>query len=389
MPNLRLTKSAVEAVPYPVNGQVLYRDTILPGFGLRVGARSKVFFAEGQVNRHTKRVTIGRADVFAPDVARKKALALLGDMAEGVNPNEVKRKAVVEQITLAKAFEDFFEARSHLAPLTVQNYTRTAKLYLKSWRKKPINEITRQMVLKKHQDISAQNGKTTANNVMRHFRSVFNFVAATQDDFPPNPAQILTQARAWHREQRRQTVVSAQDLPMWWKAVLAEPDYSRDFLLMALFTGMRRGELMKLRWENVNLETRLLYLPKTKNGDPLMLPMSNFLTDLLKERHARATSLDWVFPGPGKDGHLVETKKFLLRVSAGSGVAFTLHDLRRTFITIAESLDVPYYALKRLLNHRANSDVTGGYIVVDAERLRDPVQRVAEKILKMVENKNV
>ena len=384
MPNLRLTKSAVEAVPYPVNGQVLYRDTILPGFGLRVGARSKVFFAEGQVNRRTKRVTIGRADVFAPDTARKKALALLGDMAEGFNPNEEKRKAMVEQITLAKAFDDFFEARPHLVPLTVQNYSRTAKLYLKSWCKKPVNEITRQMVLKKHQDISVENGKTTANNVMRHFRSVFNFVAATQDDFPPNPVQILTQARAWHREQRRQTVVTAQDLPMWWKAVMAEPDYSRDFLMMALFTGMRRGELMKLRWENVDLEARTLHLPKTKNGDPLTLPMSKYLTDLLTSRRALVGSSPWVFPGPGKTGHLIETKKFLLRVNAGSGVSFTLHDLRRTFITIAESLDVPYYALKRLLNHRANGDVTGGYIVVNAERLREPVEQVARKILELV-----
>jgi len=90
-----------------------------------------------------------------------------------------------------------------------------------------------------------------------------------------------------------------------------------------------------------------------------------------------------VFPGPGKDGHLKETKTFLLRVSAGSGVAFTLHDLRRTFITIAESLDVPYYALKRLLNHRANGDVTGGYIVVNAERLRGPVEQVAARILEL------
>ncbi|NKC23071.1 hypothetical protein HED50_18635 [Ochrobactrum oryzae] len=55
----------------------------------------------------------------------------------------------------------------------MRNYTRTAKLYLKAWRKKPINEITRQMVLKKHQEISAENGKVTANNVMRHLRSVW------------------------------------------------------------------------------------------------------------------------------------------------------------------------------------------------------------------------
>lgn len=48
-----------------------------------------------------------------------------------------------------------------------------------------------------------------------------------------------------------------------------------------------------------------------------------------------------------------------------------IHDLRRTFITIAESLDISAYALKRLLNHKMNNDVTAGHIIIDAERLRD------------------
>ncbi|RRY19016.1 DUF4102 domain-containing protein [Brucella anthropi] len=384
MPNLRLTRRAIDDLPHADSGQVYYRDTLLTGFGLRVGTQSKVYYAEGQVNRRTRRVTIGRADVFSPEVARKKAMALLAEMAEGLDPNAEKRRETVVKLTLADAFDTFFAARPHLSPYSVRNYTRTAKLYLKAWRKKPINEITRQMVLKKHQEISAENGKVTANNVMRHLRSVYNFAAATHDEFPPNPVQILTQARAWHREQRRQTLVTALDLPMWWKAVMAEPDYSRDFLLMALFTGMRRGELMALRWDNVDLKARTLHLPKTKNGDPLNLPLSTFLVELLAERSARADASPYVFPGPGKDGHLVETKKFLLRVSTGSGVSFTLHDLRRTFITIAESLDVPYYALKRLLNHRATGDVTGGYIVVNAERLRGPVELVATRILELV-----
>jgi integrase len=81
---------------------------------------------------------------------------------------------------------------------------------------------------------------------------------------------------------------------------------------------------------------------------------------------------------------MVETKKFYARVAKSSGIRFTLHDLRRTFVTIAESLDIPHYALKRLLNHRGNSDVTAGYIIIDVERLRGPVQRVAERILEMV-----
>jgi integrase len=317
MPSLRLTRRAIDDIPFSASGQVLYRDTTLTGFGLRVGSRSKVYFVEGEVNRHTRRVSIGRADIFAPEIARKKALALLADMAEGRDPNEEKRGDGTERVTLAVAFERFFEARDKLSPYTVRNYGRTASLYLKAWRNKPMNEITRHMVLNKHKEIAKANGEVTANNVMRHLRSVYNFIAATQDDFPPNPVLILGQARAWYRERRRQTVVTAQDLPMWWKTVMAEPDYSRDFLLTALFTGMRRGELMALRWENVDLTARTLHLPRTKNSDPLNLPLSSFLADLLTERKEQAGESAFVFPGPGKQGHLVETKKFLLRVNAG------------------------------------------------------------------------
>ena len=143
MPSLRLTRRAIDDLPLTTRGQVLYRDTLLTGFGLRVGSQSKVYFVEGQVQRRTRRVTLGRADVFAPEIARKKALAVLGEMAEGRNPTEEKRKQTVTKVTLAAAFDSFFAARPHLSPHTVENYSRTARLYLKTWRKKPINSITR------------------------------------------------------------------------------------------------------------------------------------------------------------------------------------------------------------------------------------------------------
>ena len=384
MSSLRFTKRAVEAIKHPASGQIFYRDAELRGFGLRVGAKSKVYFAEGQVNRKTRRVSIGRADVFCPDVARKLALPLLSDMAMGKNPNEEKRRRVQEQITLGQAFAAFFKARTNLSAHTVASYRRTADLYLKDWRSKPIAQIARQMVLKHHQRIGKEHGEATANNVMRHFRSVYNYVAATQDDFPPNPVHILTQARAWYPERRRRGVVASHDLPAWWTAVMQEPEYSRDLLLIALFCGMRRREIASLRWENIDLVGRSLHIATTKNGDPLDLPLSDFLIDLLRARQLASGPSEWVFPGTGKHGHIVETKKFLIRVVEASGVKFTLHDLRRTFITIAESLDVPHYALKRLLNHRVGGDVTGGYIVIDAERLRGPVEQVARRILELV-----
>jgi len=92
MPSLRFTKSAVAAIPHPASGQVIYRDTQLRGFGLRVGTNSKVYIAEGQVNGRTRRVSVGRADLLPPDIARKLALSDLCDMAMGKNPMEEKRR---------------------------------------------------------------------------------------------------------------------------------------------------------------------------------------------------------------------------------------------------------------------------------------------------------
>ena len=381
MSKLRFTKRAIDAVSPPESGQVLYRDTGLRGFGLRVGSRSKVFFVEGQMNRRTKRVTIGRADVLSVDVARKRALTILSDMAEGKDPNAEKRREAQEGITLGQAFDRFFDMRSTLTEGTVDIYRRTISLYLKDWRRTPITALSRQMVLKRHQRIAMAHGEVTANNVMRHLRSIYNVNAAAHDEFPPNPVNILTQARAWYPERRRRGTVAAHELPAWWAAVMEEPDYSRDFLLIAVFTGMRRAEIAGLRWEYIDLTERALHIPKTKNGDPLDLPLSGFLVKLLQDRQSRASASPWVFPSTSRKGHIVETKKFTARVSERTGIKFTLHDLRRTFITVAESLDIPHYALKRLLNHRGGGDVTGGYIIIDVERLRDPVMRVASKIL--------
>lgn len=104
--------------------------------------------------------------------------------------------------------------------------------------------------------------------------------------------------------------------------------------------------------------------------------MSDFIYDLLEGRSRQKTS-EFIFPADSKTGYIYDPKKAVLKVAELSGVPFTLHDLRRTFATIAEGLDLPAYALKRLLNHKMNNDVTAGYIMRDVERLRKPMQRIA------------
>lgn len=383
MTAIRMNKRTVETIPNPKSGQKFYWDKQLTGFGVKATKSTKSYIVEGQVFRRRRRYVIGRVEVFSPEIARKKAIEVLGEMANGIDPNRRKRGELIEDITVQSAFQKFFAMKVNLSPITVSSYRRTCDLYLKSWASKPITEITRQMVLTRHRKITDAHGAVTANNVFRHFRSVYNFTAASFDEFPPNPVTILTQARAWHKERRRQSVVPAHLLPDWWQAVMREDETTRDVLLVALFTGMRRSEVLALQWDNVDLLGRSLTIPNTKNGDPLVLPLSDFLHELLRKRRRLTGNSEWVFPSDSASGHIQETKKMTARVSAAIVHKFTMHDLRRTYITIAESLDIPHYALKRLLNHRTDSDVTGGYIIINVDRLREPVERVARRILEL------
>jgi integrase len=381
---IHITKTAIEKIPHPSKGQVLYRDTTLRGFGVRVSATSKVFFVEGQVNRTTRRVSLGRADVFSPEVARKKALTILGEMADGHDPHKARQVELARKMTLAAAFDAFFLAKPNLAACTVEGYKRTLRRYLPDWKNTAVSEISRQMVLLRHRKISEKFGPITANNSFRHFRSVFNFTAASFDEFPQNPAVILTQARAWHREVRRRRLISIQDLPLWWATIMVENEDARDICVTGIFTGLRKSEILRLEWEHVDLVAKTLHLPTTKNGDELTLPIAEVMVAMLVGRREKAGQSPWVFPSGRTGNHIVEVKSFISRIVEASEIEFSMHDLRRTFVTIAESLDISSYVLKRLLNHRSDADVTSGYIILNAERLRGPADRIAARILELV-----
>ncbi len=93
MQKLKFTKTNIEAIPFAEQGQVFYGDSLLTGFGLRVGTNQKSYYVDGRVNGTKRRITVGRADYIPVDIARGKALALLAEMADGVDPVE-EAKAV-------------------------------------------------------------------------------------------------------------------------------------------------------------------------------------------------------------------------------------------------------------------------------------------------------
>lgn len=111
------------------------------------------------------------------------------------------------------------------------------------------------------------------------------------------------------------------------------------------------------------------------------LPLSDFLYDLLQKRKNSATN-EYVFQKASGEGRIIEPRKQMLKIIEQSGVQFSTHDLRRTFMIVAESLDISAYAVKRLVNHKMNNDITAGYIIADVERLRDPMQKITDYLFK-------
>ncbi|MCE5361584.1 MAG: tyrosine-type recombinase/integrase [Acidithiobacillus sp.] len=373
---------------------MFYRDDQLVGFGLKVTPKSKVYIVERRVAGKSKRITIGRHGPWTPDNARREAQKLLAEMAQGVDPNERKHRQRQQSIHLAEVYAEYRLVR-HLTPKTVQEYDRALQVYLADWSSRPVKEITTDKVRQRFRQLSEQHGEATANAVMRTLRALLNFAQATfsteeEPLFRDNPVRILSQTRAWHRIDRRQGYLRRGDLAPWMAAVreLSSPT-TRDYLLFLLFTGMRRQEAARLQWSQVDFSNRVLTITDTKNHDPLTLPLSSFLQNLLEERYRlRDPDSPYVFPGNGRTGYIQEPKRALQSVAEKTGISVMLHDLRRTFITMADALEISPYALKRLVNHRQDrGDVTAGYIISDVERLREPMERISKMILEWAEEK--
>jgi len=75
-------------------------------------------------------------------------------------------------------------------------------------------------------------------------------------------------------------------------------------------------------------------------------------------------------------------KRQIAKIVEKTDMPFAMHDLRRTFVTIAESLDISSFAVKALVNHKSGDDVTSGYIQLNVERLRKPMQTITDFMLK-------
>jgi len=402
---LNLTKDAVDSFPHPSSGYVIYWDTQVHGLGVRVTPTKKTYILQTWIGKSLLKKSLGTHPEMNPTQARIKAGKIKVDIVNGEDPRlsgTHLKKPAAAGVTLQEVFDKYISTHK-LKPKTLTVYTGALKRCFGEWLDLPLANITEAMIQEKHKKISETVGERSnetgaqaqANQAMRVLRTLFNYAMReykvnSKPMFLSNPVARLSQEKSWNKNKRRQSVIKSHQLKAWFDAVDNLTDAGgrsdstmRDYIILCLFTGLRRSEAAGLKWSDVDLHEKSLRVEDTKNGEDHMLPLSSYINDMLKKRHLESkTGAVYVFPGNGRTGHIVESKRAINAVRKESGVNFMMHDLRRTFITMAESLDIPYYSLKKLLNHKTTaSDVTSGYIVVDMERLRSLMQKISDHIL--------
>lgn len=128
-----------------------------------------------------------------------------------------------------------------------------------------------------------------------------------------------------------------------------------NFMRMALFTGMRRGELFKLRWDDVDLDRGFIHIRKPKGGKDQTIPLNQAAREVLED-HPRDDTSPFVFPGRGGRQRTRYPKRVAaIREKAGLPKDFRpLHGLRHVYAsTLASSGQVDLYTLQKLLTHKS------------------------------------
>lgn len=400
-----IKKGFVDKLPNQSKKTIFYFDDELKGFGLRCSGETKTYIVQAYVarpdgTRKKVRHKLGRHGVLTAEEARKQAKAVLLQMAGGVDPNAAKRSRTQSEITLRQLFDEYRNARTAdggLRDKTVDVYRGALERCFPDWLDRPAALITKEMVVERYRDIATTEGarsnsggaRAQASQSMRVLRALMNYAKDVYEDaegaslFSSNPVDRLSKLhRGWSRVPARSDVIEPADLAAWYQGLQAlKSNTARDFMLVCLFTGLRRSAALKLKWSNVNFKSKTVTIPASddKTHKAQKLPLSNEVLLLLEQRKASPTvDLIYVFPGDKPGTHLQEPKSAVNAVKSKSGVYFSMHTLRRTFATTAERLDISYYKVKMLLNHAVSGDVTGHhYVQVDVEQLREPVQQIA------------
>jgi integrase len=379
----RLTDAVIRHLPLPVKGARIWYDGEVGGLGVRVTAKGASSFVLNYRTRsgRERRYTIGATADWTTTAARAEARRLRHLISEGGDPLaelEAERAAptMVELI-------DRFEAE-HLPrrrESTAADYRKTLSKHIRPHfgAHTRVADVSFADIDALHRKVTVAGYPYAANRAISILSKMFN-LAIRWRMRSDNPAKGVER----NAEHHRRRYLSGAELDRLTKALAEYPDRQAvDAIRVLLMTGCRKGEALGMRWVDLDLTAGVWTKPptSTKQGRehevPLAAPVRQLLSEIQKSQNTPGT---FVFPGPGRSGHLTTLQKPWARICKAAGITgLRPHDLRHSFASQLVSGGASLPLIGALLGH-SNPATTHRY----AHLFDDPQRAAVEKVAAIV-----
>jgi len=402
----KLTKRTVDAIhaaPGDSKDGKFQWDSELRGFGCRVYASGRrVYFVQYRLpGGRQRRLRLGNHGALTPEKARKRAQDVLTAVAHGEDPAAEKQR-LRDALSFRQLAESYISdlAKRGGRPSTLAEWRRLLDRHiLPVLGPHKIESIDSAEVERLHRKLETT--PTTANRVLTVVSTVLNY--AERKRLLPlgsNPCRLVER----FVEDGRGRALTGKELERLGAALDAAEEASSEHpsailaIRLALLTGMRRTELLGapfkarrtewagLRWEYVDLENRMIRLPRDKAGsDGRIVPLSSAACELLAQAQRRDGNPYVCWGENGKP--FVGIDKPRRRLFAAAGIdAANFHSLRHTHGTTGGNLGLNSYLVAKLLGHR-DERTSARYVHVADDPTREAAERVADAIASRLERR--
>jgi integrase len=389
---VKLTKSNIDELAPQADRYEVW-DTEISGFGLRAATSGeKVYVLKYRVAGGQRWYTIGRhGSPWTPDLARKEAKRLLGEVTRGVDPAE-KRSADRKAILFADLCDLYLaEGVEHKKVSTLRVDRGPVELHLKPLLgKKRANAITRGDIERLQGDVrkgraAAATGTRKAGSVVKGGAGVAAQCVALVSTIlqfavdrglrPDNPARGVKKppVRKMQRFLSEAEFARLADALNDEERATGNPFTVGAIRILAL-TGCRHGEIATLRWRNVDLGRALLLLDDSKTREKAVYLSPPAVSILSELPHIEGNP--FVFAGGQAGKPTGALNKVWVRVRERAGLAdVRMHDLRHSYASVGAGASLGLPIIGRLLGH-TQASTTARY----AHWSDDPLRKASDTI---------
>jgi integrase len=304
---------------------------------------------------------------YADDMTPARAARIRAERIEGkrLSRKEVREAAAETKWTIDRLWQEYISDKPHNKAFGTDRGRYTKFLQSNFGGKEP-KAVAQIDVHRLRINLAKSLKPKTVKNVLELLERVVNF----------GVNKGLCAGLGFKVEMPKVNNLKTEDLTIEQLSALIEAiDQDHDtqaanFMRLVLLTGMRRGELFKLKWEDIDYDRGFIHIRQPKGGKDQIIPMNQAARDLL-EGHPR-TGSPFVFPGRGGKQR-TEFRRPINRIRERAGLSKDfrpLHGLRHTYASmLASSGQVDLYTLQKLLTHKTPA-MTARYAHLRDEALR-------------------